>query len=106
MRASISSELSATISATPAWDKLEQVLQARRRASQPVTDLKRFEDELHALFAAAEAEAIGSELERFDIDLPVVEIEGVPHHRVLRCEQTYWTAAGEVRVEKIGRASW
>jgi len=100
MRASTTSGLNASFSERPAWGQLQEVLEARRRASEPVADLKRFEDELHALFAAAEAEAIGSELGRFDIDLPFVEIEGRRHRRVLRCEQTYWTAAGEIRVER------
>jgi hypothetical protein len=79
---------------------LEHLLAVRRDANSPVEDLGSFERELHAAFAAAEAEAIGEELRRFDIDLPVVMIAGVAHRRVLRSEAEYFTAAGPVRVER------
>ena len=79
-------------------ERLNEFLEARRRAKGAVEDLEEFETDLHALFAAAEAEVVAEELARFDVDLPVVEIDGVPHRRVLRCEETYMTAAGPVRV--------
>lgn len=83
-----------------ARERLRDFLDARRRATEPLADLEQFEVELHALFAAAEAEAIADELARFDVDLPVIEIDGVPHRQVLRCEETYMTAAGPARVER------
>ena len=52
-----------------------------------------FERELHSLFAAAEAEVVGHEVERFDIDLPFVTVDGIVHQRVLRCEDTYFCAS-------------
>ncbi|MGH7671656.1 MAG: hypothetical protein ACREMC_02065 [Gemmatimonadales bacterium] len=85
-------------STSRARDRLRDFLDARRRAKDPVEDLEQFERELHTLFAAAEAEAVGDELARFDVDLPGVEIDGMPHRRVLRCEETYMTAAGPARV--------
>jgi hypothetical protein len=85
-------------SKTPAWDRLEQFLAARRSAQQAVPDLEAFENELHALFSEAEAEAVGEELSRFDVDLPAVSLDGVEHRRVLRCEQKYMSAAGPVSV--------
>ena len=51
--------------------KLEQFLLERRGARQPVDDLEEFERELHSLFATAEAEVVGHEVNRFDID-PVI----------------------------------
>ena len=81
-----------------ARDKLVEFLDERRRATRPVDDLESFEQELHAVFAAAEAEAVAEELGRFDVDLPAVEIEGVVYRQVLRCEQTYMTAAGPATV--------
>ncbi len=82
-------------STTPhAFDRMREFLDARRRAKAPVENLEQFERELHTLFAAAEAEAVGDELARFDVELPGVEIDGAPHRRVLRCEETYMTAAG------------
>lgn len=81
-----------------AWDDLIEFVEARRRSRQPVSELEDFERELHRRFAAAEAEVVGRELERLDIDAPAVEIEGVVHRQVLRCEETYLTSAGEVRI--------
>ena len=52
-----------------AVSKLEQFLLERRGARQSVDDLQEFERELHSLFAVAEAEVVGHEVERFDIDL-------------------------------------
>ena len=71
-----------------AVSKLEQFLLERRGARQPVDDLQEFERELHSLFATAEAEVVGHEVERFDIDLPFVTVDGIVHQRVLRCEDT------------------
>jgi hypothetical protein len=79
-------------------DRLHEFLESRRLAKAPVKDLEQFEREMHNLFAAAEAEAVGEELIRFDIDAPLVEIEGVPHRQVLRCEETYFAASGPVRI--------
>jgi hypothetical protein len=85
-------------SSTTAWTRLEQFLAGRRSAVRPVEDLEAFEVELHEMFAAAEAEALGQELAYFDIDSPVVEIDGIAHRRVLRCESVYLTSSGPVRV--------
>ena len=76
--------------------KLEQFLLERRGARQPVDDLEEFERELHSLFATAEAEVVGHEVNRFDIDLPFVTVDGIVHQRVLRCEDTYFCASGPV----------
>jgi len=65
-----------------------------------VEDFDRFEQELHRLFVAAEREALGYELARFDLDVPQVEVEGERYERVLRCETTYNSAAGPVRVAR------
>lgn len=90
----------AAASKSPSWERLEQFLEARRAAHEPVTDFEAFERELREMFAAAEAEAVGDELSRFDVDLPAVQVDGVLHRRVLRCEQAYMTAAGSVTVTR------
>lgn len=83
-----------------AMARLEEFLAQRRSAIKPVEDLEAFERELRALFAAAECEAVAEEIARFDVNAPVVLIEGVPHRQVLRCEETYFAAAGPLRVER------
>lgn len=70
----------------------------KRKAAPRVSDLEVFEQELRAMVAAVEREALEIELSKFDIDVPELKIDGVRHRRVLRCEQTYLSAAGEVRV--------
>jgi hypothetical protein len=43
---------------------------------------------------------LSHELARFDLDVPVVEVDGERYHQVLRCATTYTSAAGPVRVER------
>ena len=92
---------------SPLFDKarsaiaeLNLFIDQRRRAHGPVRNLEVFERELRERFRAAEAEVMGEELSRFDVDTAVIEIDGVPHRRVLRSEQTYMTASGPVSVDR------
>ena len=57
-----------------------------------------FERELHEYVVAVEREGLAEELARLDVDLPAVTIEGELYRRVVRCEETYTSAAGSVRV--------
>lgn len=85
---------------TTAMDHLQDFLRRRRQGAEPVEDFEHVEQELHRLFVAAEREALGHELSRFDQDVPQVEIDGERYDRVLRCETTYNSAAGPIRVER------
>jgi hypothetical protein len=86
--------------AQSAFAELNLFIDERRRAREPVTNLEAFERELRERFRAAEAEVMGEELARFDIDAAAIEIDGVPHRRVLRSAQTYMTAAGPVSIDR------
>ena len=83
---------------THAMDQLHAFLRQRREAQTPVEALDAFEQELHRLFVAAEREALSHELARFDLDVPVVDVDGMRCPRVLRCATTYTSAVGPVRV--------
>jgi hypothetical protein len=83
-----------------AMDHLQDFLRRRRQGGAPLEDFDQIEQELHRLFVAAEREALGRELARFDQDVPRIEIAGQRYDRVLRCEATYNSAAGPVRVER------
>src|SRR2546428_12787633 len=85
---------------TNTMDKLDDFLPQRRKAHEPVENLDAFEQELHRLFVTAEREALSQELSRFDLDVPVVEVDGERYHRVLRCATTSTSAVGPVRVER------
>src|SRR2546423_11428329 len=87
-------------SETSAMDHLQDFLRQRREAREPVQDFDAFEQELHQLFVAAEREALGHALARFDLDVPAIEVDGERYHRVLRCATTYNSAAGPVRVAR------
>jgi hypothetical protein len=83
-----------------AMDHLHDFLHRRRQAAEPLEAFEQIEQDLHRLFVAAEREAIGRELARFDLDVPWVEIHGERYDQVLRCETTYNSAVGPVRVER------
>jgi hypothetical protein len=83
-----------------AMEQLHDFLRRRRVASAPAEDFDQFEQDLHRLFVAAEREALGHELARFDLDVPQIEVEGERYDQVLRCETTYTSAAGPVRVAR------
>ena len=85
---------------THAMDQLHDFLRQRRKAYEPVAELDAFAQELQRLCVAAEREAFGQELARCDVDVPVIDVDGQRYRRVLRCEQTYSSAAGPVRVER------
>ncbi len=78
--------------------KLTDFFAERRRAGRPAPDFEAFERELHALVAAVECEGLQEELERQDVNVPVVVIGGVAYRQVVRCEDTYFAPAGPVRV--------
>lgn len=81
-----------------ALDRLQAFLARRRSSSEVADDLEGFERELHEYFMAAEREVLAEELARLDVDLPAVTIAGRLCRRVVRCEETYVSAAGPVRV--------
>lgn len=59
-----------------------------------------FEREVRKRFSEAEREFIGEELERLDVTLPEVVIDGVRHRRVVSGRGEYMTAAGPVIVRR------
>ena len=72
-----------------------QALLKHHEASQEL-GFEELEHELHALFTHAECAATSEALERQDVDLPHVFIDGQKHHRVYRGEKTYLCAVGPV----------
>ena len=81
------SELSTTIK-----DKIRQAKKGAR--------FEELEKEIHAAFVEAQQLVLSETLEQYDINVPSVNFNGKEYGQVLRCEQTYLTAAGPVRVER------
>ena len=67
-----------------------------RHESSRALGFEALEQELHALFTHAECAATREALERWDVDLPHVFIDGEKHRRVYRGEKTYLCAVGPV----------
>jgi hypothetical protein len=90
----------ASVAMRASLQRLEQALGELSKRSLAAQDFEAFERELHALFAQAEREVLGGELEALDVDLPHVVIQGRRHHRVLRSSETYTSAVGTVTVSR------
>ena len=87
-------------SAESALARLQQFIEAQRAKGAPSGDFAQFERELHAHVVALECELLSEALARWDVDLPALEIDGKSYRRVLRCEKSYLSAAGPLRVER------
>ncbi len=71
------------------------VLKERQDSEKSFGD---FEQELHAKMMGMEREILAEKLEAADINVPAISINGRAYRQVLRSEDTYFTAAGAVRV--------
>ena len=94
----VSHEQTAPVTPLRALDRLQAFLAGQRSSKEPCTDMECFERELHEHVVAAEREVLAEELARLDVDLPAVTIEGELYRQVVRCEESYVSAAGPVRV--------
>ena len=101
----VSHEQTAPVTPEKAFGRLQAFIQylipfiaERRSSKEPRGDMECFERELHEYVVAAERELLAEELARLDVDLPAVTIEGELYRQVVRCEESYVSAAGPVRV--------
>ena len=94
----VSHECTAPVTPQSAVDRLQAFIAGRRSSKEPCGDMEGFERELHGYVVAVEQEVLAEELARLDVDLPAVTIEGEVYRQVVRCEETYTSAAGPVRV--------
>jgi len=83
-----------------ALQRLARFLRERDEDPNPVEDFESFEFEFRDMLMEVETEVVGAELGKFDVDQPVVLVDGVEHRRVLRSSATYQTSAGKVSVER------
>jgi len=60
--------------------------------------LDAFEKGLHERIMAYEREMLAEEMAAADINAEAIKVAGTVYRRVLRCEGTYMTAAGPVRI--------
>ncbi len=94
----VSHECTARVTPLSATERLQAFMAARRSSKEPCGDMECFERELHEYVVEVEREVLAEELARLDVDLPTVTIEGEVYRQVVRCEESYTSAAGPVRV--------
>ena len=81
--------------------QLRRFLEDRRvRRDDKPESFAEFEKSLHAKLMDFEREILAEEMARADIDVGAVVVDGVTYRRVVRCCETYFTAAGPVRIER------
>ena len=77
----------------------------KRRAGRSEDGFEAFEREVRQRFAEAEREFVGEELERLDVSLPEVRIDGVLYRRVLHCPFCRFPDTATARRERTARAN-
>lgn len=70
----------------------------RKRMPIPGGDAEEFEKELHQRVLEIQREVMSDEMARADIDVEAIIVERTVYRRVLRCEETYMSDAGETSV--------
>lgn len=83
-----------------AFRRLQGYVEELRRGQKPMESLEVFEREVHALVVEVEQEIVADGVSRYDIEAPVVEVDGQLYRQVYRGEKSYLSAAGEIRVER------
>ena len=83
-----------------ALERLNNYFEDLAQRNKPIGSLEAFEREVRELVAQVEQEIVAEGLSQFDIDAPVVEVEGRRYRQVFRGPKSYLSAAGECRVER------
>ncbi len=79
---------------------LNSAIKNKIQPAQVVAKFEQVEKEMHAAFIEAERIVLGEVLAQYDIDSPFVMLDEKEYRQVLRCEQTYTSAVGQIRIER------
>jgi hypothetical protein len=86
-----------------AWAELEQFVLQRAeqwQSGEERPEFASYEHELHECLMKLERELLATELERYDVAVKEIEVEGERYRRIMSSGKNYLTTAGEVRVER------
>jgi len=83
-----------------ALKRLNRYVEDLGQRQKPIVSVESFEREVRQLVAEVEQEVVAEGVSQFDIDAPVVAVEGRLYTQVFRGPKCYLSAAGEVRVER------
>ncbi len=81
-------------------ERLNRYVEELVQRKKPIVSVEIFEREVRQLIAEVEQEVVAEGLSQFDMDAPVVEVDGRRYTQVFRGPKRYLSAAGEVRVER------
>ncbi len=79
---------------------LNSIIKIKIQQAQATAAFEQVEKEIHAAFIEAERAVLSEILAQYDINAPFVILDEKEYRQVLRCEQTYTSAAGQIRVER------
>ena len=80
--------------------ELNSAIRTKIQQAQAGAGFEQVEKEMHTAFVEAERLVLGEILAQYDINLPFVILDEKEYRQVLRCEQTYTSAVGQIRVER------
>ena len=83
-----------------ALKRLNRYVEDLGQRKKPIVSVEIFEREVRQLVSEVEQEVVAEGLSQFDIDAPVVYVDGRLYSQVYRGEKSYLSAAGEVPVER------
>ncbi|MCF6298693.1 MAG: hypothetical protein L3J01_02325 [Thiomicrorhabdus sp.] len=83
-----------------AFNHLNAAIKSKIEQAQKGVAFEQVEKEIHTAFIEAGRAVLSEALEKYDINLPTVMLEGKKYRQVVRCEQTYTSAVGLIRVER------
>ena len=97
--------LSHTIEKTPnivenILSNLNSVIKTKIEQAQAGAAFEQVEKETHSAFVEAERLVMAEILAQYDINIPFIMLNEKEYRQVLRCEQTYTSAVGQIRVER------
>ncbi|MCP4269877.1 MAG: hypothetical protein GY777_30610 [Candidatus Brocadiaceae bacterium] len=79
---------------------LKQEIQMHLEGTSQHIAFEEKEAKLHAAFIEAERRVLEELLSQYDINLPVISFDGKDYRQAIRCENTYTSSVGSVRVER------
>ncbi len=79
---------------------LNSVIKTKIRQAQASAEFEQVEKEMHSAFVEAERLVLAEILAQYDVNIPFIMLDEKEYRQVIRCEQTYTSAAGQIRVER------
>ena len=80
--------------------QLNSVIKTKLEQAQAGAEFEQVEKEMHSAFVEAERLVLAEILTQYDINTPFIMLDDKEYRQVLRCEQAYTSAVGQIRVER------